>query len=121
MILAALAVAAAMLNPAVTPATVATTVCVPNWTAAARPTKAQEWNLKRKLLALRPGAKASDYTLDHIVAISVGGSPFNPANLQLQTVAEAKRKDVLEASVHRAVCAHRMALADAQAALVAWK
>jgi hypothetical protein len=114
----ALALSAAMLNPAVTPATLEWTICRPGFAAAVRPpgSYTQRWERKH----LRPGQVARAYVVDHIVPLELGGRPYAP-NLQLQTKAQAKRKDRLENQLHRAVCAGRVRLEDAQARMEAWR
>lgn len=108
----ALALAAALaLNPAVTPDTLASTICRPGWAKAQRPSSA--W------VAKAAGPHVAGETVDHVLAISLGGAPRDRANLRRQTVALAKLKDADEARLHRAVCSGRMTLAAAQAALAA--
>jgi hypothetical protein len=114
MMLAALAVAAAMLNPAVTPQTQGSTICRPGFTKAVRPPQGYIRAWKRT-----HGARKGDVA-DHIVPLELGGRAYAP-NLQLQSKADAKRKDRLENALHRAVCAGRVRLEDAQARMEAWR
>jgi hypothetical protein len=93
------------LNPAVSQATVDTTVCVPRWTASIRPS-----------LPTRPG-----YQYDHVIPLGLGGSPADAANLAYVPTEVARRQDVLETLLHRLVCAHKMTLADAQRLVLAIK
>lgn len=118
----ALALSAAMLNPAVTPATIRTTVCVPHWTDSIRPPSSYTTRLKRKqMLALHLPGRARDYEEDHIVSLGAGGNPRNPANLRPQLWAEAHRKDVLERATEKAICNGTVPLRAAQARLAAWR
>lgn len=57
--------------------------------------------IKREMVA-RIGGRMSDYELDHIVPLCMGGSN-DRANLQLQLWADAKRKDADEARLCRAI------------------
>ena len=117
-----LAVAAVLLNPAVQPATISTTVCVANYTATVRPPVTYTNRIKYALLKQRglSWSAASDYELDHHVPLALGGHPTNPQNLRLQPWAgpcNAHDKDVLESALHRAVCAGTVPLAVAQHAI----
>jgi hypothetical protein len=122
---AAVAVAAglaAMLNPAVTTSTMDTTICVHGWTATVRPPATYTNKVKLRQLqaqGLDPAA-ARDYELDHVVPLALGGAPAALPNLRLQPWAgpcSAHSKDVLESTLHRAVCAGKVPLATAQHAI----
>lgn len=93
------------LNPAVTQQTIATTICVPGWTASIR-----------LRLPTRPG-----YQHDHIVSLVLGGSPTDGANLWYQPLAQARQDDVLETLLARLVCKREMTLAVARRIVVAVK
>jgi hypothetical protein len=59
-----------------------------------------------------------DYTIDHDVALSLGGAPMDLRNVWPEPKAEAKRKDEVEDALLEAVCyRHTMTLATAQAAI----
>jgi hypothetical protein len=107
-----------VLNPAVTPATIAATICVHGWTATVRPSG---YGTDRLRDAETPaGFRPLDGELDHLVSIEDGGAPADPKNLWWMVYADrygARVKDVLETMVSRAVCAGRMTLDQARAAL----
>lgn len=113
---AVLAVAAALLNPAVTPQTLDETICRPGYTKTIRPTPAYVASLKR--LTLGRGPEAKGYVMDHVVPLELGGAPMAP-NLRPQPKAEARVKDREENRLHGAVCSGRMTLRDAQAQMLA--
>lgn len=72
-----------------------------------------------KILGRDPVIK--DYELDHWIPIADGGHPRDPKNLKLQLwmgTNGAKKKDVVEAEVHRRLCAGTMTLQDSMAC---WK
>lgn len=120
MILLALALGA--LNPAVTQATIAQTICVPGWSATVRPPKGYTSALKRKQMhALNLPGKPSDYEEDHFIPLSIGGAPSDQRNLWPQPWPDAKRKDRLEGKLHRLVCSGDMTLRQAQTAISHWK
>lgn len=107
-----LALAALALNPAVSVASIDVTVCRPGWAASVRPPAAVTRRFERR--ALPAGADPRGFVVDHHIPISLGGAPADIANLRLQAVATARAKDVDERRLHRAVCAGRMRLEDAQ-------
>lgn len=115
------------LNPSVTPDNIKRTICVPNWTAGIRPPVSYTNALKRQLLAQQhvPSARMRDYELDHVVPLALGGHPRDPHNLRLQPwngPDGAHAKDVVEAKMHRAVCAGRVGLGQAQTCFMTnWK
>lgn len=107
------------LNPAVTQANIATTICKTGWTATVRPPVTYTGPLKAKLFADEhaPG-KISDYELDHMVALELGGAPRDTANLWLQPwngAQGAHAKDLAENRLRAAVCAGQLTLVEAQA------
>ncbi len=65
-------------------------------------------------------AEHSKLIIDHIVPRELGGADVL-SNLQVQTRAEAKRKDREENRLHKAVCAGQLLLVEAQAQMRAWK
>lgn len=93
------------LNPDVTPATVNTTICVPNWSSTVRPPLSYTAPIKRRLLREQnlPG-RVSDYQLDHLWSISLGGATRSLDNLWMEPDAQAARADRLESRWHRLVC-----------------
>src|SRR5882672_10715401 len=66
-------------NPAVTQASIAATVCLAGWSAAIRPPTSYTTPLKQRLM-VRYGVTAplSAVELDHLIALSAGGSPTDP-------------------------------------------
>ena len=127
MILAALALASAMptvagaVNPAVTQANIATTICVANWTSTIRPSASYTNRLKAKqMAALHIKGKPSNYEEDHLISLELGGNPTDPNNLWPEPwmgLHNAHDKDRLENALHRAVCSGSITLADAQTAI----
>jgi hypothetical protein len=121
-------------NPAVTPATIRHTICSSGWTATIRPPEAYTENLKR--LEDRAGGVVtylgvsyevhgfeltdhylSDFELDHLVPLEVGGSPADPRNLWLENRRQFPgpgEKDQLEDYLRRQVCSGTMTLVGAQ-------
>jgi hypothetical protein len=110
------------LNPAVSQATIDTTVCVPRWTASIRPPSSYTSALKRRQMAALhlPGVPA-DYEEDHTLPLSLAGAPRDPSNLRPIPILQARADDVEERRLHTAVCSRRMSLGDAQRAILGWK
>ena len=111
--------AAPSLNHDVTPQTIASTICVSGYTAMVRPASLYTNGVKLKLLqtAGQDPSRASEYELDHIVPLALGGHPRALDNLQLQPWPEARRKDRIEVKLQCLVCSGQISLADAQTAI----
>lgn len=112
-----------MLNPAVTQATIGTTICVKGYTATIRPPAAYTEPIKR--LQVRSygytDKRLGSYEEDHVEALEVGGAPSAKVNLYPEPHKVSVPDDGLEGSLHSAVCKGTMTLADAQARLFATK
>lgn len=119
--------AAPALNPDVRPATINQTICVPGYTQQIRPSTSYTNGVKRKLLrdAASESSRLSDFELDHIVPLALGGHPRRLENLMLQPWEGsdgAKRKDRLEVKLQCLVCTGQLPLAEAQEAIyVDWQ
>jgi hypothetical protein len=110
------------LNPDVTEATIDQTICVAGYTASVRPATSYTNGVKAKLLREEgiDESHLSDYELDHIIPLALGGSPRKLSNLQLQPWTgedSAKAKDGLERRLQLLVCGRRMTLIDAQSCI----
>jgi hypothetical protein len=111
-------------NPQVSQANIATTICQSGWTATVRPPASITGPEKVG------SARAYSYTgsfrtgeYDHLIPLELGGDPNDPANLWLQpnenTNATSTRntKDSLENALKGLVCSRRLTLAAAQQAI----
>jgi len=103
-------------NPAVTQDTIASTICVPHWTATIRPPVEVTNAVKRRQFEAfgLPPELMGDFRLDHIIPLSLGGSAADEKNLQLQDSQDSEHKDAVERCLSRAVCDGRLSLAEAQ-------
>lgn len=106
-------------DPRVTQATIEQTICAPGWSEDVRPPESYTEPIKRQLVAAR-GGSLSDYELDHIIPLELGGAPASTANLQLQLWPDARAKDHYENAYHAAVCSGSMSLADARERMATW-
>lgn len=107
-------------NPAVTAATVRSTICVAGWTARVRPSTSYTTALKRRQLA-RLGYADRDpghYEEDHLVPLALGGAPSDERNLWPEPWSAARVKDKDEVRLHRAVCGGTMTLVAARAEIL---
>jgi len=106
-------------NPAVTQATISTTICKPGWTATIRPSTSVTNRIKKEAIAAYgdyAGAATGNYELDHLISLELGGAPDAVANLWPEKGLH-NAKDPVENAAKRAVCAHQLTLADAQHAI----
>lgn len=108
------------LNPAVTPATTATTICVRGWTATVRPPESYTEPLKlSQMQAYGDTGSTRDYEEDHLVPLELGGAPADPRNLWPEPGGSPHAKDTVESAARRAVCDGSLPLVAAQAAMAA--
>ena len=109
------------LNPAVTQATIATTICVSGWTATVRPPSSYTSSLKVEQLAAFGYADQipRDYEEDHRVPLELGGAPRDTSNLSPERGASPNPKDSAENAARADVCAGRATLQQEQVAFVA--
>lgn len=110
------------LNPDVRPETIDQTICVPGYAASVRPSTSYTNGVKRKLLRESGNvtAEASDYDLDHIIPLAVGGHPRSVRNLNPMLrdgEGGARQKARLDKQLQRLVCSRQLGLRDAQTAI----
>jgi len=114
-----------MFNPAVTQATIHTTICVSGWTATVRPPSSYTTALKIRQLAIYgfSDRRLADYEEDHLVSLELGGSPTSTKNLwpephDVRVGAldlGSYTKDGFETHLKSLVCAGKLTLAKARA------
>ncbi|MER6303190.1 hypothetical protein ABT247_27020 [Kitasatospora sp. NPDC001539] len=109
-------------NPAVTQATIGSTICVSGWTATVRPPTSYTNSLKAQQIAQYGYADTnmSDYEEDHLVPLELGGAPRDPRNLWPEPRygdQPAQSKDSVENRLKTAVCSQRVTLAAARSAI----
>jgi hypothetical protein len=103
-------------NPAVTQATIATTICQSGWTSTVRPPVSVTSRMK-KLSAESYGIVGVAGEFDHLVSLEVGGAPDDPRNLWVEPGSIPNPKDAVENQLKAAVCAGLVPLATAQHAI----
>jgi hypothetical protein len=105
-------------NPAVTPATLADTICKAGWTATIRPPTSVSSRIKRDSEAAYGLPAGTPGELDHLISLELGGAPGDPLNLWVQPGPVPNAKDSVEGKLRAAVCAGTVSLGDAQQAIV---
>jgi hypothetical protein len=119
---AAHAQAPSMLDERVTQQSVADTICKPGYADTVSPSVDKMMAHKNRLLAERgiDPDDGTDYALDRRVPIVLGGSPDASDNFDLLPWGGhggERRKELLTAKLKRCVCAGKMSLSAAQAAI----
>jgi len=93
------------------------TICISGYSAKVRPPVSLTNRIKRERMVSQalPGT-ASDYELDHIIPLELGGCPDCEGNLWMEPWSHpgAHEKDRVEDYLHREVCQGRMSLGEAQ-------
>ena len=104
-----------VLNPDVTQATIAATICRRGWTRTIRPPTEYTDALKRRQLRqYRLAGPASAYQEDHLISLELGGHPTDPRNLWPEPYPRAARVDVVENELNARVCNGSLSLVGAQ-------
>ncbi len=105
------------IDPAVTPATISTTICLPGYTETVRPPESQTESFKFSQAYPAYGiAAGTESELDHLVPLELGGAN-DAANLWPETGPIPNPKDSVENALNRAVCDGQISLARAQRAI----
>ena len=113
------------LNPLVTQANIASTICTIGYTKTIRPPASYTTKLKRLQLSTAPYSRygSTDTRLfeeDHLISLELGGSPTSVKNLWPEPWSAptgARTKDTLENKLHLLVCTHQISLHEAQVAI----
>lgn len=117
-------------DPACTPGVVSTavsqtnlssTICRPGYTRTIRPPESDTGRFKQKIMvAYHEPGPLSDYELDHLVSLELGGSN-DAGNLWPELNDHPKgainSKDLVENALNKAVCSNQVTLAAAQKAI----
>ena len=104
-----------VLNPDVTQATIATTICVRGWTRSIRPPTDYTTALKlRQMRAYGETGPPSAFQEDHLISLELGGHPTDPRNLWPEPYPRAAHVDGIENDLNAQVCGGSLTLAQAQ-------
>jgi len=104
-----------VLNPAVTQANIASTLCRHGWTRTVRPPVSYTNDLKAKgIRRYRLRGPPSAFQEDHLISLELGGDPVDPRNLWPEPYPRASAVDQIENDLNHRVCTGSLSLADAQ-------
>jgi len=118
------------IDPAVTQANIASTICRRGYKRTVRPPESvTEIEKRASMDAYGDAGPPEDYEYDHLIPLELGGAANDPRNLWPEPGASPNPKDLLENRLHALVCAGALGLRAAQreiatnwiAALVAWR
>lgn len=122
------------INPDVTQANIHSTICAKGWTRTVRPPLSVTSRIKTDRMKLYGySLPASDFELDHLVALELGGAPRDVKNLWPEPWESkagrlvprghgAESKDGVENRLRAQVCSGARTLADAQQRIAAdWR
>lgn len=106
------------IDPAVTQQLIDGTICIVGYSSDVRPSSSVTNKIKEmQLLAYGFPDVMSDYELDHLISLELGGCPDcvsnlwpEPYNIQMG----ARQKDTVENYLHKAVCNGEITLTEAQ-------
>ena len=102
-------------NPAVTQATIRSTICRSGFTRTIRPPVGYTNELKRKgLRAYGLRGPPSAYQEDHLISLELGGSPDDPRNLWPEPYPRASAVDRIENKLNAKICSGKLTLEQAQ-------
>ncbi len=104
-----------VLNPDVTQATIASTICRRGWTKTIRPPVSYTNALKASGL-VRYGLHGppSAFQEDHLISLELGGNPTDPRNLWPEPYPRAAAVDQIENQLNHLVCSGKITLAEGQ-------
>jgi hypothetical protein len=104
------------IDPAVTQANIASTICRSGYTATVRPPASDtgRWKIRTYLFYDLGTTARGEY--DHLVPLELGGTN-STSNLWVETGSIPNPKDKEEDRLHREVCAGKLTLAAAQQAI----
>ena len=106
------------IDPAVTQADIATTICHSGYTATVRPPESETSRLKSELYKAYGITAGTVSELDHLVPLELGGAN-DVKNLWPEVGSLPNPKDKVESALNDAVCSGKVPLASAQKAIAA--
>lgn len=104
------------IDPAVTQANIASTICRPGYTKTVRPPVSETGAAKKAQYTAYSIPAGTGSELDHLVSLELGGDN-DIANLWPEVGPLPNPKDTVENQLHKAVCDGKVKLADAQTAI----
>jgi hypothetical protein len=106
------------INPAVTQDTIQQTICVSGYSKSIRPTTSVTSKIKaQEMIAYGFTDSPTNYELDHLISLELGGAPADVANLWPEPDSPTlgyHQKDIVEGYLHTRVCSGKESLAQVQ-------
>ena len=104
-----------VINPDVTQANIAATICKHGWTRTIRPPTDYTNALKlRQMREYGVGGSPAQYQEDHLISLELGGHPTDVRNLWPEPYPRAAEMDSIENDLNAKVCAGDLSLDEAQ-------
>jgi hypothetical protein len=104
-----------VLNPDVTQATIADTICRTGWTRTIRPPVSYTNELKvKQMREYGVAGDPSEYQEDHLISLEIGGDPKDPRNLWPEPYPHASAVDRIENQINDEICSGTITLAEGQ-------
>jgi hypothetical protein len=104
-----------VINPDVTQANIASTICKHGWTKTIRPPTDYTNALKvKQMREYSVGGGLSAYQEDHLISLELGGHPTDPRNLWPEPYPRASEMDEIENELNGKVCSGTLSLEEAQ-------
>jgi hypothetical protein len=108
------------IDPAVTQANIASTICRSGYTRTVRPPESiTEVEKRASMDAYGDAGPPEDYEYDHLIPLELGGAANDPRNLWPEPGASPNPKDLLENRLRALVCAGALGLRAAQREIAA--
>jgi hypothetical protein len=100
-----------VVNPDVTQATIADTICKHGWTRTIRPPTDYTNGLKlQQMREYGVGGSPARYQEDHLISLELGGHPTDARNLWPEPYPRAAEMDSIENDLNAKVCSGAMSL-----------
>jgi hypothetical protein len=104
-----------VINPDITQANIADTICKNGWTRTIRPPTDYTNALKQKQMReYSVTGSPSQYQEDHLISLELGGHPTDARNLWPEPYPRAAEMDSIENELNAKVCSRDMSLDEAQ-------
>jgi hypothetical protein len=104
-----------VVNPDVTQANIAATICKHGWTRTIRPPTDYTNALKvKQMREYAVGGSPTQYQEDHLISLELGGHPTDARNLWPEPYPRAAEVDSIENDLNAKVCSGDMSLDEAQ-------
>ena len=104
-----------VVNPDVTQANIASTICTHGWTKTIRPPTDYTNALKvKQMREYGVRGSLSRYQEDHLISLELGGHPTDPRNLWPEPYPRASEMDGIENELNAKVCSGALSLEEAQ-------